>query len=76
MKKTTTGFLLGFFFGLLGLLGLLSCSTPEEKSEFMSGWWKAFIISIVIAVVLVICLVSCTDCLINSENEYLFANLF
>lgn len=76
MQKSSLGFLLGFFFGLLGLLGLLSCNSPEERSEFMSGWWKAFIMSIVIAVVLIICLVSCTTCLITSENGYYYTKLF
>lgn len=76
MKKSTSGFLLGFFFGLLGLLGLLSCSTPEEKNEFMSGWWKAFIVSILLVVVLVVCFVSCTACLVASEDEYYLVNLF
>lgn len=53
MEKSKLGFLLGFFFGILGLLGLLSCNEQYEKDEFMSGWWKSFIISIVISVILV-----------------------
>ena len=53
MQKKSLGFLLGFFFGILGLLGLLTCAEQTDKDEFMSGWWKAFIISIVIAVILV-----------------------
>lgn len=53
MKKSTLGFILGFFFGILGLLGLLACS-EEEKSEFMSGWIKAFVVSIILTVILVI----------------------
>lgn len=53
MEKSKLGFLLGFFFGILGLLGLLSCNEKNEKDEFMSGWWKSFIISIVISVILV-----------------------
>lgn len=53
MQKKSLGFLLGFFFGILGLLGLLACAEQADKDEFMSGWWKAFIINIVIAVILV-----------------------
>lgn len=53
MQKKSLGFLLGFFFGIMGLLGLLACAEQADKDEFMSGWWKAFIISIVIAVILV-----------------------
>lgn len=53
MQKKSLGFLLGFFFGILGLLGLLACAEQADKDEFMSGWWKAFIISIVIAVILI-----------------------
>lgn len=52
MQKKSLGFLLGFFFGILGLLGLLACAEQADKDEFMSGWWKAFIINIVIAVIL------------------------
>lgn len=37
MEKSELGFLLGFFFGILGLLGLLSCTEQYEKDEFMSG---------------------------------------
>lgn len=53
MQKKSLGFLLGFFFGILGLLGLLACAEQADKDEFMSGWWKAFIINIIIAVILV-----------------------
>lgn len=53
MQKKSLGFLLGFFFGIMGLLGLLACAEQADKDEFMSGWWKAFIINIVIAVILV-----------------------
>lgn len=52
MQKKSLGFLLGFFFGIMGLLGLLACAEHADKDEFMSGWWKAFIINIVIAVLL------------------------
>lgn len=58
MKKSSLGFLLGFFFGILGLLGLFACNEQAEKDEFMSGWWKAFIVNIIIVAVL-IGLVSC-----------------
>lgn len=53
MQKKSLGFLLGFFFGIMGLLGLLACAEQADKDEFMSGWWKAFIINIIIAVILV-----------------------
>lgn len=61
MKKKTLGFLLGFFFGILGLLGLLACVEKADKDEFISGWWKAFIINVIICVVLVSA-VSCVYC--------------
>lgn len=62
MQKKSLGFLLGFFFGILGLLGLLACAEQADKDEFMSGWWKAFIINIVIAVVIAVILVSLIMC--------------
>lgn len=61
MEKSKLGFLLGFYFGILGLLGLLSCTEQYEKDEFMSGWWKSFIISIIIGIILV-AVVCCGTC--------------
>lgn len=56
MQKSTLGFLLGFFIGVLGLLGLLACSDKPEKDDFMSGWIKGFIVSLVVSfVILFIC---------------------
>lgn len=52
MKKSTLGFLLGFFIGVFGLLGLLACSEKAEKDEFMSGWIKGFIVSLILGVVI------------------------
>lgn len=51
MTKKGLGFLLGFFFGILGLLGLLSCEGKEEKDDFIKGWAIAFVINIIIIVV-------------------------
>ena len=51
-NKSLIGFILGFFFGILGLLGLLACSDQAEKGSFMRGWLIAFIINIVLIVVL------------------------
>ena len=57
MKKGTLGFFLGFFVGVLGLLGLLACSDKPEKDSFMKGWIWGFVIGIVTdtAIVLFIC---------------------
>ena len=55
------GFALGFFFGILGLLGLLSCNDSEEKSSFMSGWITSFVIEIILIIVIV-CAFSCATC--------------
>ncbi len=60
MEKSELGFLLGFFFGILGLLGLLSCTEQYEKDEFMSGWCKSLIISFI--VVILVALVCCGNC--------------
>lgn len=53
MQKKSLGFLLGFFFGIMGLLGLLACTEQADKDDFMSGWWIAFIIWFVIIILLV-----------------------
>lgn len=53
MQKKSLGFILEFFFGIMGLLGLLACAEQADKDEFMSGWWKAFIIWFVIIILLV-----------------------
>lgn len=50
MSKRGLGVLLSMFFGIMGLLGLLSCSTPEEKTDFMSGWVLGFVVNIIIAI--------------------------
>lgn len=55
------GALSGFFFGILGLLGLLLFYDQSEKDEFMSGWWIGFIIRIVIYVILLTA-VFCSAC--------------
>ncbi|MDY6367487.1 MAG: hypothetical protein SPL13_03105 [Clostridia bacterium] len=47
------GFVCGFFFGVLGLLGLLACNDSDEKNTFMSGWIGAFIINIAIVIIAV-----------------------
>lgn len=60
MEKSESGFLLGFFFGILGLLGLLSCTEQYEKDEFMSGWGKSLIISFIF--VILVALVCCGNC--------------
>ena len=60
MEKSEFGFLLGFFFGILGLLGLLSCTEKYEKDEFMSGWGKSLIISFIF--VILVALVCCGNC--------------
>ncbi len=52
MSKKGLGFLLGFFFGILGLLGLLSCDEKEEKSAFMTGWAIAFVVNIIFFVLI------------------------
>ena len=52
MQKSTLGFLLGFFIGVLGLLGLLACSDKPEKDEFMSGWIKGFIVSLIVGAII------------------------
>ena len=61
--RTGLGFILGFFFGILGLLGLLACSDSEEKNAFMQGWIIAFIISILIVVIAVFALIGFAACL-------------
>ena len=61
MNKSTVGFFLGLFFGILGLLGLLACDNGDEKNSFMRGWWTAVIICIVVVVIIVL-MVSCTVC--------------
>lgn len=71
MKKSSLGFLLGFFFGILGLLGLFACNEQAEKDEFMSGWWKAFIVNIII-IALLIGLVSCATCRVLESNDYYY----
>ena len=58
MAKKTIGILLGLFFGLLGLLGLLMCNEQEEKSEFISGWFIGLIISAVFWIIFNIILYS------------------
>lgn len=71
MKKSSLGFLLGFFFGILGLLGLFACNEQAEKDEFMSGWWKAFIVNIII-IALLIGLISCATCRELESNGYYY----
>ncbi len=71
MKKSSLGFLLGFFFGILGLLGLFACNEQAEKDKFMSGWWKAFIVNIII-IALLIGLVSCATCRALESNDYYY----
>lgn len=53
MSKKGLGFLFGFFFGILGLLGLLSCNEKEEKSAFMEGWAIAFTVNIIVIVLFI-----------------------
>ncbi len=70
MSKKSLGFLLGFFFGILGLFGLLACDNQEAKDSFMSGWWKAFIINIVLVVIL-FSITTCATCaFVNSLYYY------
>lgn len=54
MKKSKLGLLFGLLCGILGLLGLMACNTPEEKDEFISGWWTAFWIYILLVVIILI----------------------
>lgn len=58
MAKKTIGILLGLFFGLIGLLGLLMCNEQEEKSEFIRGWFIGLIISAVFWIIFNIILYS------------------
>lgn len=58
MTKKTVGILLGLFFGLLGLLGLLMCNEQAEKSEFIKGWFIGLIISFGILIIFNIILYS------------------
>lgn len=48
------GFLLGFFFGLLGLFGMLMYDNKEDKDEFLSGWLISFVINVVIIFIFVV----------------------
>lgn len=67
MKRSTVGFLLGLFFGILGLLGLLSCNNSAEKEEFMSGWWKVFVLKIIL-IIIVVCIATCGSCSIIGKR--------
>lgn len=58
MKKKKLGILLGLFFGIWGLLGLLSCETKSEKDEFLNGWIIVFVIRIVVSIILTIVYIS------------------
>lgn len=53
-SSKTIGFLCGLFLGLIGLVvGLAMYSDkPQQKSNFMSGWGTAFVISIVAGVII------------------------
>ena len=57
------GFILGFFFGILGLLGLLACDDREEKSTFINGWSFAFVISIVLTIVFIAIIFGAVSCI-------------
>lgn len=64
MEKSKLGFWLGLFFGILGLLGLLSCCNQSDKDEFMAGWVKSMVIGIIISIIL-ISAVFCGTCTAN-----------
>lgn len=53
-SKNSIGWLLAFFFGLIGLI-IGVCMYQEgtvERETFMDGWKKGFIVSLIISVVL------------------------
>lgn len=54
MPKNILGFILGWFLGLIGLIGLLGCNTTEDEKLYFSGWVVAFSVNFVIAIYFVI----------------------
>lgn len=71
MSKKTNGILLGLFFGVLGLIGLSSCTEQTQKDEFMSGWWIGIIIQVIGTILIsVIYYVSTMNYLNNLYNYY------
>lgn len=71
MSKKTLGFILGFFFGILGLLGLLACKEQEDRDLFMKGWLKAFILNIVLIVLIVVIYFVAIAALVGSASDYM-----
>lgn len=71
MSKKTLGFILGFFFGILGLLGLLACKEQEDRDLFMKGWLIAFIIGIVLVVVILVIYFVAIGAIVGSAHNYM-----
>ena len=51
-KSIVLGFVLGLFFGMWGLLGLLSVHSDEEKNTFLTGWLLSLLIEIILAIII------------------------